>query len=254
MIYRLATPSAATLASLATLLLCRQVQAADDVHIWVRAFIPDSTAGVVNIADSSSGNAARMVVRASDGGCISTDRRGWSNALTTSSRLSSDVHLVLDAINPPEVRASTGKKMHVAAAVHTLDCQSGAELAMKPAQLVAENVEAPKLTDSKAQFSLLAASADPLRPWSSSTINYEATFSYDSQTRLLEFHAVVAAFPAYEAYATLNGGPVFTVFRAGPLPANAAGSPDASSMEIQGSVDLTDPGKRPRAPTGLTVQ
>jgi hypothetical protein len=209
--------------------------AADDIHIWVRGFIPDSslTAGVL---------------RASDGGCIATDHRGWSESIDAPARVGSDFHLVLsDSL--PVLRPGL-QKVNSASPVHQVDCQSLQELAVVPAQLLADDVGTPAQNQAKTLVTVLAAIPDPQRAWSSSTISYGATFTYDRATQTLEYQASTGLFPAYEAYATLNDGPVVTVFRSGPLQRNE--STESSKVQLRGSVSLS--AKRPKAPTNLTIQ
>jgi len=210
-------------------------KAADDVHIWVRGFIPDLAA-------------TPGMLKASDGGCIATDRRSWSDATDASARLSSDFHLVLNE-GTPSIRP-TRQKVNASAANRQVDCQTLQELAAAPARLLADEVGEPVQIQEKTQVTVLAAVPDPQRTWSSSTINYGATFTYDPSTKTLEYQAATGLFPAYEAYATLNGGPVIPVFRSGPLPRNE--STEGSSVELKGSVSLA--AKRPKPPTNLTVQ
>jgi len=209
--------------------------AADDVHIWVRGFIPDVAA-------------TPGMLKASDGGCVATDHRTWSDATNASARLSSDFHLVLND-GAPVIRA-TRQKVNTAAVNRQVDCQTTQELAAAPAQLLADEVGEPVQNQDKIQVTVLAAVPDPQRAWSSSTINYGATFTYDRSSKTLEYQAATGLFPAYEAYATLNEGPVITVFRSGPLPRNE--STEGSSVELKGSVSLA--AKRPKPPTNLTVE
>jgi len=228
---------------LAALLLAGSAHAADDVHLWVRGFIPDSLS-----ADTADGT-ARGVVKASDGGCFSTDQRGWSDEDDASSRLSSDFHLVIPDSGVPVVRPSQ-QRVHSAGTIHQVDCQSAQELAASPTQLLASVVGTPSQTDAKTQIHILAAVADPQRPWSSSTISYDVTFTYDRTTKTLDYVATTGLFPAYEAYASLNEGAAVTVLRSGPLRRNE--STEAATVELKGSVNLS--GKRPMAPTNFTVQ
>jgi hypothetical protein len=240
----------------AILLATAQGQAAtDDVHIWIRAFIPDSVPGLPNFAEPLPNNPARFVMQASDGGCFSTDQRSWSEELTARARLSSDFHLLVDADSDPVVRPSN-QKVHAASAIQLIDCQSGQEQAVNPTTLLADVVGAPLQVDAKTQIAVLAAIPDPQRAWSSATINYDASFTYDRQTRTLDFQATTGIFPAYEAYATLNDGAVVTIFRSGPIRADESTQGAAQSqgrgIEVKGSVNLS--GKRPKPPTNLTVQ
>jgi hypothetical protein len=234
---------------LTLLLLAQSTMAADDVRIWVRAFIP-STA-----ASSSS-----ALLRASDGGCITTDQRTWSDATVARSRLASDFHLLVDENVGVQVQAS-GPRVSSAASVRAVDCDSGVELTVQPGQLLTDAVRTPtssaKNLPLNAKARVLAAVPDPLRAGSSATIHYDATFTYNAQSRTLEYQASTGVFPAYEAYARLNDGPVVTVFRSAPAPRGetaTATSKAANSIELKGTVQLADLGKRPKAPTGLTVQ
>ena len=246
-------------ALLVTLLLAQSVSAADDVHIWIRAFIPDVAGSSGDSYGTNVTGAALM--RASDGGCIATDQRSWSDATGARSRLVSDFHLLVDTTGV-QLQPSTGGQVTAASAIRSVDCTSGAEIGVLPAQLLADELQSPGQTDAAptdndARARVFAAVADPLRSWSSATIHYDATFTYNRQSRTLEYEAMTGAFPAYEAYATLNSGPVVTVFRSGPvrrgeLPAGA--KTDAASVELKGAVNLGDTGKRPKAPTNLTVQ
>ena len=217
--------------------------AADDVHIWVRGFIPATAQS--EVADPIS----HGILKASDGRCIATDQRGWSNDTAAPARLSSDFHLLLADDAPPVIKPSQ-RRVHSAARVRQVDCQSAQELASTQMQLLADVVGTPSQTATKTQVNILAATADPQRTWSSATINYDATFTYDRATRTLDYQAMTGAFPAYEAYASLNDGPVVTVFRSGPLRRNE--SAETANVELKGSVNLA--GKRPKAPTNFTVQ
>lgn len=243
------------LAVIATLLLVQTASAADDVQVWIRAFIPDAVAvGTTVPVVSTSGGAA---LKASDGGCIATDQRTWSDERGARARLVSDFHLLVDGVSGVQLQSS-GKPVTVAAGIRSVDCGSGVEIAVLPAQLLADEVGIPAQTDRGAQISVLAAVADPLRPWSSATIHYDATFIYHPSSRTLEYQALTGFFPAYEAYAALNGGPAVTVFRSGPVrrSESAAGGSkaDVASVELKGEVNLGDAGKRPKPPTNLTVQ
>jgi hypothetical protein len=222
--------------------------AADDVRIWVRAFIP------------TEASASGALLRASDGGCIATDQRSWSDATVARSRLTSDFHLLVDEHAGVQVQAS-GPKVSSAANIRAVDCDSGVELTVQPGQLLTDTVRTPtasaKNLPLNARAQVLAAVPDPLRAEASATIHYDATFIYDAQKRTLEYQALTGVFPAYEAYARLNDGPVVTVFRSASAPRAqtvTATSKAANSVELKGTVQLADLGKRPKAPTGLTVQ
>lgn len=243
--------------AIAAALLSQSVAAADDVHIWIRAFVPDAVAGFKEFSEPVTASPGQFFLRATDGGCIATDHRSWSDVPGASSRLSSDFHLVIDGQSAPVVRAS-GTQTTSAAAVRTIDCASGAELAATPAPLLADGMSTPAQSEKGARLTLLAAIADPLRPWSSATIHYDASFIYDARTHTLAYQASTALFPAYEAYASLNEGPVVTVFRSGPFRSVESGGAtaklDARSIEVKGSVILNEPGQRPKAPANFTVQ
>ena len=226
----------------AALIFSAPVQAADDVHIWLRGFIPGSSEAV----DTSPG----VIVRASDGQCFGTDQRGWSEEPNAPARLSSDFHLLLPDNAEPLVRPAR-RTVTSAEKLRQLDCQSAQELAVAQTQLLANVVGTPSQADDRTQVSILAAVPDPQRPWSSATISYDATFTYDRSTRTLDYRATTGSFPAYEAYATLNDGPVITVFRSGPVHRSEA---ETATVELKGSVNLSAVAKRPKPPTNLTIQ
>jgi hypothetical protein len=230
-------------------------QAVDDVHIWIRAFVPDGVTGFETLAEPLSAVPGAFFVRASDGACLATDHRGWTELATAPSRLRTDFHLVIDdnraaALKPADHTTVTG-------AVAAIDCTTGAVLATTPSPLLADEVSAPLQADKVTQLAVLAATADPQRAWSSSTIHYNIRFSYDSQSHALEYQAATGAFPAYEAYATLNDGPVVTIFRSVPQrdeqSAGGMAKTQSTNADLQGSVNLSEV-RRPKAPTGFTVQ
>lgn len=230
-------------------------EAADDVHIWIRAFVPDGVSGFEFLAEPLASAPGTYFVRASDGGCLATDRRSWTEVINAPSRLRTELHLVIDdsqaAVVKPATRATS------TAAINSIDCSSGAVLATTPSQLVADEVSTPSQAQTTTQLSVLAATANVQRSWSSSTIHYDVSFNYDSQSHTLYYQASTGIFPAYEAYASLNDGPVVTIFRSVPArhaDGSATGAAKAEqSASLRGSVNLSGI-KRPKAPTGLTVQ
>jgi hypothetical protein len=211
---------------------------------------------VTDFAETVALSPANFFIRVSDGGCVATDHRSWSDAADASARVTSDFHLLIDGSGRPSVRPA-GESLTSTASVRSIDCVTGTQVAATPTQLLAESVSSPSETPRGVQVSVLAAIPDLQRAWSSSTIHYDATFTFDQRTHLLEYQASLGVFPAYEAYARLNDGPVVTVFRSAPVRRNEvvqqAGKAEPTSVTLTGSVNLNEL-KRPKAPTGLTVQ
>lgn len=229
--------------------------AADDVHIWIRAFVPDGVSGFEFLAEPLASAPGTYFVRASDGGCFATDHRGWTEVINAPSRLRTDVHLVVDDNQTAVVKPASGATS--VAAINSIDCASGAVLATTPSQLIADEISMPSQAQTTTQLNVLAATTDVQRSWSSSTIHYDISFNYDSQSHTLDYQASTGTFPAYEAYASLNDGPAVTIFRSVPArhaEVSATGAAKAEqSAGLSGSVNLSEI-KRPKAPTGLTVQ
>jgi hypothetical protein len=74
------------------------------------------------------------------------------------------------------------------------------------------HIGAPAIADGIVQITVDGRASNPLVT-PSPDIKYSGTFTYNTRTNTLRFQGSTGVFPAYEAYAQLNGGPIVTLIQ-----------------------------------------
>jgi len=123
---------------------------------------------------------------------------------------------------------------------HKVNCQTGMDLV--PSQSAATSnmhIGAPAFADGIVQVVVDGRANNPLIT-PSPDIQYGGTFTFDTKKKTLRFQGSSKAFPAYEAYAQLNGGAIVTLFQNSPDPnTTVCDLIDLGSGVKQKSIDIT---------------
>jgi hypothetical protein len=149
------------------------------------------------------------------GSCFDTDHREFSADPAASARVVTDITIVLG--NPVHVRPSFGVAAHRAGATVKRNCADGSEQKKATADVGSCTVGAPASADNLVQVVLGCSAGNPLVP-GAPKIDYSGTITYDKRAKTLAILATVGNFPAFEAYASLNGKPFKKIFAVGPAP------------------------------------
>jgi hypothetical protein len=198
------------------------------VHIFIRAFIPKvhtGNAGYVRPVPSNpnlfvipnlavNANVCNPTVTSS---CFSTDNRMFSSDPQASSRAVSEIVLVI-AGNTVTVEQADGRAMHRTGATHQVNCQTGVEVV--PSRTAATSnmhFGTPAIAGGMVQIVVDGRASNPLVV-PSPDIQYGGAFTFNIAQKTLRFSGSTKGFPAYEAYAQLNDGPMISLFQNPPAP------------------------------------
>lgn len=203
--------------AMGVLLLCiaTSVQAADTVRFVVRSFIPKThptQPGAIKPVPGQQGLFMLPDVLPT-GSCFDTDHREFSADPMASARLTTDISIVLT--NPIQVKPSTGGIAHRAGVTIKRNCADGSEQKKATANVDSCSIGAPASADNKVQVVLGCSAGNPLVS-GAPNIDYGGTLTYDRVAKTLAFRATIGEFPAFEAYASLNGMPFKKIFALGP--------------------------------------
>jgi hypothetical protein len=217
-------PLLALLFYFSVFLLSGQVEAADRLHLWVKAFIPNAHPSRPSYVRKLPGSADRWVIPGptipwTDKGipllfdtCFETDNRGFSEDPSASARATSEVVLVYDQGTISQEKAS-GRDFERADYSNEVDCNTGSVKATSRADVSDNHFGAPAIADGQVQIILNARTKNPLTPrFGTPSIDYGGSFIWTPQTRKLRFKGYTGVFPAFEAYASLNDGPPTRLF------------------------------------------
>lgn len=155
--------------------------------------------------------------------CYVGDNRSYSSDLQATSRVWLNFSMRVGETDFELDPSSVKKGTHRSYAVH---CETGEALEDAKADANAVSVEALPASEGVAGVKITLAGRNPLIPAVfSPLLELEGTFTYSREDLTVSFDGKREAFPAYEAYARLNGGDWRTVFATGP-------DKDASAFSI----------------------
>ncbi len=203
------------------------------VSFWINAFIP------VNIPNLSTevpeGDYAGKtmipgpVPHISD--CFLTDNRSFSDKTNASSRMHSACTIDTETLDfIPSHRCDS---------THELDCEDGEVECTKSGDTTRMTWRVSQKAHPKLVLELRGASNNPCFT-ASPDIDYEGKLWFDADELSIFFSGKVDVFPAFEAYAQLDNGPIHRVFSIGPQRgATPWNLPGGATREVYGLVDLT---------------
>ena len=184
-----------------------------DIVFWINAFIPlnfeDETVPIPN-------HPGQTMVALGDNplahlaGCFATDQRSFSNSQGASARMHSETRIRIDASTYDWTQA------HYCGPTIKVDCDSGAQTDVK----TADPDMSFSLTQGSSSRVVLDFVASAHNPFSSLAprIDIVGTLTVDRIAQTVDFFGKVDDFPAFEAYAFLNGAGPYTVATLGPEP------------------------------------
>jgi len=205
----------------------------------MKAFIANRTGNAST--DFTKTDAGRWVLRAPlagapvighvlPSGCFSIDDRGFSNDPLASARVTFEANLTVTG-RDIKVDAFNGRKTVRIGDSHNLDCKTGADL--QPSKVASES--SVSIGDVKSSqrgrllvFNVRASTPNPYYDlgWiSAPKIDFELVFTFDVIKQKISILGTTGVFPSFEAYYTINNGPVEKVLNRSP-------APDASPMSL----------------------
>jgi hypothetical protein len=212
------------------------------VHIFIRAFIPSQHPGNPGYIRSIPGHPGEFVIPNPVGsGCFMTDNRTFSRDISASSRAATEI-LLVTLENTARVERADGRAFFRTGTSRKVDCQTGMDLvAPQTAPTSMMHFGHPAIANGVAEVVIDGRANNPIPP-TSPDIQYGGSFLFNTTQKTLRFRGGVAVFPAYEAYAQLQGGPLITIFQASP----GSGSTAASLIDFGTGIKLQ--------PLDITVQ
>ena len=188
------------------------------VKFWINAFIPRDVPGYTLAVPAGVHRGKTMIPGpnpASD--CYLTDQRSFDNFIHAKSRMHSEFKIEL---------AGPGSRLtqyHNCDQTTELDCGDGdVESMAKGDSSRMQFTELPSPGPGKFVVQMQCAASNPCAPTSRlfGDIDFRGKITIDVAARTLEVDAMIDQFPAFEAYATINDGAGFTLFRMAPPPGN----------------------------------
>jgi hypothetical protein len=216
------------LATWFTILLLAIVESAaaeDKIHVWIRAFIPKQIEGNPTYMVPIPGRPGQSMISSPglfrSNKFFATDHRFFDSSPDASSRLATEFVLVIDG-SSVRIEKAGGRPFHRTSPTQRLTLDgSKVEAETKTADLKIAAMGQPMSGNGMVQIAGQAAAANPFlpAPW----IDYSFDLIYKPALRELLAKVNIGAFPAFEGYASFNGGKPVTLFKGGTTIDHAAG-------------------------------
>jgi hypothetical protein len=191
------------------------------VKVWLNAFIPKHIPGLTRAAPGHEDKT--MIPGPSVVGddpwfsdCFMTDQRSFDANVKASSRMHSEIEIEIGG-------PSENFQFHDCSPTHEIDCEDGGEECTKKgdtSKMKYSNLRGSLLTVIKVDLN--AASNNPCYS-GSPDIDYVGTVIINPAARVVDFEGKIDAFPAFEMYATANGGAGKLMFSEPPPEGNSPG-------------------------------
>lgn len=241
--------------------LVSSVSAQDRIHIWVKAFIPNSHPGNPGYVKPVPAQPGKWIISAPVGSdCYMTDNRTFSGDPNASARMTTEFTFTVG--NGSATAGPAGPKpIFATGPTHDVNCATGADL-LPPRTAATDDMHMghAAFADGIGQVVIDCRAGNPFFVFLPDTpisfpyapdIRYGGTFTYDTTKETLRFQGSTGVFPAFEAYAQLNDGPVQTLFRLDPGPGTTVISLTAAGTGLnQQPVDVTITLGTPKSITG----
>lgn len=197
------------------------------VTLWVNAFIPKDVPGLSKPAPSA--HAGKTMLHGPISGvsdCFLTDNRDFSSKISAPSRMHSEIEIDVSGLREISQR-------HRCDTTTEIDCEDGdVECSRKgdTSRMRFRNLRGNPT--SLVHVDLTAAANNPCFT-GSPDIDYTGTFTIDPPGGTIEFNGMIDAFPAFEAYAVVDGGAPLTMFRTLPIPGKNPWNLGGSAVRAQ---------------------
>jgi hypothetical protein len=164
--------------------------------------------------------------------CFMTDQRSFDADVKASSRMHSEIEIEIGG-------PSENFQFHDCSPTHEIDCEDGEEECTQKgdvSKMKYSNLRGSLLTVIKVD--LKAASNNPCYS-GSPDIDYEGTVTIKPAARIVDFEGKLDAFPAFEMYATANGGAGKLMFSEAPPEGNSPGDLGGpANREVTGHAEI----------------
>jgi hypothetical protein len=188
----------ATLVSVALVMFSPIALAADQLQVYIRAFIPKNHSSVRPLPNSGGGTMVEPPA-SSIVGCFPTDQRSFSTEIRASSRVASI------ATVDPTLPGSLIKQEHPSNESNAVDCGDGSIINRETTNTSDQKFTfVPADTSKIAQLKIHASGHNPNFTWAPA-IDIDGIFFIDLGANTIRFEGSVDQYPAYEAYVTYNG-------------------------------------------------
>ncbi|WP_143039721.1 MULTISPECIES: hypothetical protein [Bradyrhizobium] len=188
----------ATLVSVALVMFSPIALAADQLQVYIRAFIPKNHSSVRPLPNSGGGTMVQPP-GSSIVGCFPTDQRTFSTEIRASSRVASI------ATVDPALPGGLIKQEHPSNESNAVDCGDGSIINREKTDTSDQKFTfVPAGTSKIAQLKIHASGHNPNFQWAPA-IDIDGIFFIDLGANTIRFEGSVDQYPAYEAYVTYNG-------------------------------------------------
>lgn len=186
------------------------------VVFWINSFIPRDIDGVSKpVPNNNEGET--MIVGLTEaledvlalGGCFATDQRPFSTDQHASSRMHSETTVRIDSGDYDWTQA------HHIDPTHKVDCDDGELKDERLADINDMNFDLVSGSSSKVVLSYVGSAGNPFDALAPH-IDLKGTLTVDRVGKTVMFDGAVDDFPAFEAYAVLNGFGPYKVATLGP--------------------------------------
>ena len=174
------------------------------VKVWLNAFIPKDIDSLTEPAPSA--HSGKTMLRGPIPGisdCYLTDNRGFDSNIMVVSRMHSAIE-----IDVPGLTVVSQK--HRCDPTHEIDCEDGKDECTRSGDTSRMSFSNLRSSSGLVKVDLKAAANNPCQS-GSPDIDYEGTITINVGARTVEFDGKIDEFPAFEMYASINGGTVSKV-------------------------------------------
>ena len=205
------------------------------VQIWIKAFIPKSHPTNPNYVKPVPNRAGQFMIPppvpiaipglGEPNVCYLTDARAFSTNPQAPARLTTEFEILINGSSATIAKVN-GRNIHRADETEKVFCSTGASVARGTASVIvpgtgeAFGIGGPHIAGNQIQVIFQGAAKNPIVPViagiATPTIDYDVDIIYDKAAKKITFRATHGIFPAFEAYASRNGGPTKTLFRVMP--------------------------------------
>ncbi|MBY3575468.1 hypothetical protein HFN65_31510 [Rhizobium laguerreae] len=196
----------------------------DQLHLWIKAFIPNSHPSRPGYVRNLPNDKNRWVIPGptipwTNTGipilfdtCFETDNRTFSSDSTAEARVTSEA-VIVASLTKANIRPFSSRRYHRAGSSRQVDCKTGSKIAEDHGDVSGSHFGPPTIADGVVQLTVNSAVKNPLTTrFGTPSIDYGGTFTWDIKNQKLRFKGYTGVFPAFEAYAQLNNGPPKRIF------------------------------------------
>lgn len=199
------------------------------VHFWMKAFIPKAHQGLPNyIKRTTLGTwvvpaptlPSLVDIGSLSGSCFVTDNRDFDGDPTAAARVTTEFILMIKD-RKLQIKKHAERDIVRIGETHNVDCNNGKNLS-PPKTEKSESVSIGNIRSSgfKRVFFVKASSSNPFYRLAGLTvspaIDYSFSLTYNYLDRRLYIKGMTGYFPAFEAYYSIDDGPVQTLLRRPP--------------------------------------